>query len=240
MKAKSESEVALSCRTLWYPMDCSLPGSSIHGIFQARVLEWGAISFSIPHTLYCNGNIAYKNRFKSIFIVHTHVPHCTLSLSCARLFVIPWTVAHQAPLSMGILQARILEWVSVTSSRGSPPTQRLNPGLPHCRQILYHLSHQGSPWILEWRAYPFSRGSLTRFFCIAGRFFYQLSYQGNPKSILACLFIYFWLFWVFAIALRLSLVAMRGNYSLFIVLGLLIVVACLAVQHGLRSCGSGA
>ena len=59
--------------------------------------------------------------------------------------------------------------------------------------------------------------------------FYQLSYQGNPKSILACLFIYFWLFWVFAIALRLSLAAVRGNYSLFTVLGLLIVVACLVV-----------
>ena len=47
MKVKSESEVAQSCRTLSDPMDCSLPGSSIHGIFQARVLEWGAIAFSV-------------------------------------------------------------------------------------------------------------------------------------------------------------------------------------------------
>ena len=46
MKVKSESEVAQSCPTLHDPMDCSLPGSSIHGIFQARVLEWGAIAFS--------------------------------------------------------------------------------------------------------------------------------------------------------------------------------------------------
>ena len=46
MKVKSESEVAQSCPTLSDPMDCSLPGSSIHGIFQARVLEWGAIAFS--------------------------------------------------------------------------------------------------------------------------------------------------------------------------------------------------
>ena len=46
MKVKSESEVAQSCPTLIDPMDCSLPGSSIHGIFQARVLEWGAIAFS--------------------------------------------------------------------------------------------------------------------------------------------------------------------------------------------------
>ena len=46
MKVKSESEVAQSCPTLSDPMDCSPPGSSVHGIFQARVLEWGAIAFS--------------------------------------------------------------------------------------------------------------------------------------------------------------------------------------------------
>ena len=56
------------------------------------------------------------------------------------------------------------------------PTQGSNPGLPHCRQILYHLSHQGSPRILEWVAYPFSRGSsqprsLTRVSCIGDGFF---------------------------------------------------------------------
>ena len=47
MKVKSESEVTQSCLTLGDPMDCNLPGSSIHGIFQARVLEWGAIAFSV-------------------------------------------------------------------------------------------------------------------------------------------------------------------------------------------------
>ena len=46
MKVKSESEVAQLCPTLSDPMDCSLPGSSVHGIFQARVLEWGTIAFS--------------------------------------------------------------------------------------------------------------------------------------------------------------------------------------------------
>ena len=46
MKVKSENEVVQLCPTLHDPMDCSLPGSSIHGIFQARVLEWGAIAFS--------------------------------------------------------------------------------------------------------------------------------------------------------------------------------------------------
>ena len=46
MKVKSESEVAQSCSTCSDPMDCSLPGSSAHGVFQARVLEWVAIAFS--------------------------------------------------------------------------------------------------------------------------------------------------------------------------------------------------
>ena len=55
VKGKSESEVTQSCPTLSDPMDCSLPGSAIHGIFQARVLEWGAIAFSksvvMPHPI---------------------------------------------------------------------------------------------------------------------------------------------------------------------------------------------
>ena len=79
-----ESEVAQLGPTLCDPMDCSLPGFSIHGIFQARVPEWVAISFS----------------------------------------------------------------------RASSPTQGSNPGLPHCRQMLYPLSHQGSPG---------STGSTTHF-----------------------------------------------------------------------------
>ena len=53
MKVKSESEVAQSCPTLSNPMDCSLPGSSVHGIFQARVLEWGAIAIT-PQILIFN------------------------------------------------------------------------------------------------------------------------------------------------------------------------------------------
>ena len=52
MKVKTESEVAQSCLTPSDPMDCSLPGSSIHGIFQARVLEWDAIAFSVSSPSY--------------------------------------------------------------------------------------------------------------------------------------------------------------------------------------------
>ena len=59
MKVNSESEVAQSCPTLSDPMDCSLPGSSIHGILQARVLEWGAIAFS--EITYKVGHISIKS-----------------------------------------------------------------------------------------------------------------------------------------------------------------------------------
>ena len=85
----------------------------------------------------------------------------------------PLTAAGQAPLSMGVLQVRILEWIAMPSSRGIFPTQGLNPGLPHCKQILYHL-RQGSLRILERIAYSFSRGTSqprnrSRVSCIAGR-----------------------------------------------------------------------
>ena len=80
MKVKSESEVAQSCPTLSDPMDCSLSGSSIHGIFQARVLEWGAIAFSGPQGLY---------QFNSV-----------QSLSHVRLFAAPRIAARQVSLSI--------------------------------------------------------------------------------------------------------------------------------------------
>jgi len=57
MKVKSESEVAQWCLTPINPMDCSLPGSSVHGIFQVRVLEWGAIAFSGAHAKFGKKNI---------------------------------------------------------------------------------------------------------------------------------------------------------------------------------------
>ena len=62
MKVKSESEVTQSCPTLSDPMDCSPPGSSIHGILQARVLEWGAIAFGRDQML----KIPKGSRFSSI------------------------------------------------------------------------------------------------------------------------------------------------------------------------------
>ena len=65
MKVKSESEVAQSCPTLSDPMDCSLPGYSVHGIFQARVLEWGAIAFSVLNCYFYFIIDHFTNHFQS-------------------------------------------------------------------------------------------------------------------------------------------------------------------------------
>ena len=71
--------------------------------------------------------------------------------------------------------------------QGNVPTQGLNPGLLHCRQILYQMSHKGSARILEWVAYPFSRGSSwlrnwTRVSCITGGFFTNWAIREAPPN----------------------------------------------------------
>ena len=111
-----------SSPTLCGPTDGSPPGSAVPGIRQAGTLEWGAISFSS----------AWKWKVK------VNVTH-----SCPTLCDPTDYTAH------GILQARILHWVAFPFSRGSSQ-QGSNPGLLHCRQILYQLNQQGSPRILEW------------------------------------------------------------------------------------------
>ena len=100
MKVKSESEVAQLCPTLCDPMDCSLPGSSVHGIFQARVLEWGAISFSklFPNT--CFSHIKLYVCIKLVLnINHTSIfwglpwwlRWWRICLQCWRPRFDPWT-----------------------------------------------------------------------------------------------------------------------------------------------------
>ena len=105
--------------------------------------------------------------------------------SRVRLCAIPWTVTHQAPLSLGILQTRILEWAAMLSSKEIFPTQGSNPGLLYCRQIVYFLNHQGSPRMLEWVAYSFSRGTCppsnqTGVSCFAGGFLTSWATREHP------------------------------------------------------------
>ena len=126
MKVKSESEVAQLCPTLSDPMDCSLPGSSVHGIFQARVLEWGAIAFSekIYAGITKTGHLHFHSSFPAtgtgIVLPKGRAPEWDTSRNrhkglssesgtgggCCSHSVVsdsttPWTGACQAPLSMG-------------------------------------------------------------------------------------------------------------------------------------------
>ena len=94
MKVKNESEVAQSCPTLSDPMDCSLPGSSVHGIFQAGVLEWGAIAFSVV------GGAAAAAK----------------SLQLCLTLCDPIDGSPPGSPVPGILQARTLEWVAISFS----------------------------------------------------------------------------------------------------------------------------
>ena len=95
MKVKSESEVAQSCPTLCDPMDYSLPGSSVHGIFQARVLEWVAIAFSLKR---CSAAAAAK------------------SLQSCPTLCDPIDSSSPGSPIPGIFQARTLEWVAISFS----------------------------------------------------------------------------------------------------------------------------
>ena len=83
MKVKSESEVAQSCPTLPDPIDCSLPGSSVHGIFQARVLEWGAIAFSekVAWPL-ANFMLIFAELSHSVRVLEGPLGRCFLEAEC--------------------------------------------------------------------------------------------------------------------------------------------------------------
>ena len=90
MKVKSESEVAQSCLTLCDPIDCSLPGSSVHGIFQARVLEWGAIAFCIATYQVTSNNMVLSCMFQYFITQQIHIKclltarHCSAILRTAK------------------------------------------------------------------------------------------------------------------------------------------------------------
>ena len=99
-----ESEVPQSCLTLCDPMDCSPPGSSVHGILQARILEWVAISFSRGSSQARDRTQVSRiagRRFNLWATREAQKKVKVKSLSRVQLFVTPWIAAHQAPLSMG-------------------------------------------------------------------------------------------------------------------------------------------
>ena len=102
MKVKSESEVTESCPTLSDPVDCSLPGSSVHGIFQARVLEW--VPLPSPHSVYTTPRMNLAAAAKSL----QSCPTLCDPMDCS----LPGSSVH------GIFQARVLEWGAIAFSEG--------------------------------------------------------------------------------------------------------------------------
>ena len=86
MKVKSQSEVAQSCPSLRDPMDCSRPGSSLHGIFQASVLEWGAIAFS-EEKLKLLKFICRQINIDKVYFLTSHTSHSILYFSFIYLFL---------------------------------------------------------------------------------------------------------------------------------------------------------
>ena len=129
MKVKSKSEVVQSCLTLRDPMDWSLPGSSVHGIFQARVLEWVAIAFS---NMLSRLVITFVPRSKHLLIYWLQSilkPKCSVSVVLSHsvmswVFAAQWTVACQVPLSMGFFRQEC--WGGLPFS---PPGHLPDPGI---------------------------------------------------------------------------------------------------------------
>ena len=121
--------VAQSCTTLCNPMDCSPPGSSIHG-----------------------GSLGKNNGVGCCDLLQVRLPKPGIEPRSPTLQAdsLP-SEPPGKPKDTGVDSLFLLQ--------GIFPTQGLNPGLLHCRQILYQLSHKGSPRILEWVAYPFSSRS---------------------------------------------------------------------------------
>ena len=133
---------AQSCPTLGDLMDSSLPGSSVYGIFQARILEWIGIPFSILNITFANnpgGFIEYLSMFPALCAVLCLVAQLYPILCDSMDYSLPGSSVHgDSPGNNTGVGYHALP-------QGIFPTQGLNAGLPQRRQIVYCLSHQGSP-----------------------------------------------------------------------------------------------
>ena len=131
----------VSLSELWeMVMDRETWCAVIHGVAKSRtrLSDWTELKWTDPHT-----------HWSPIIIISGCIMCCASSLSCVWLFVTPWTIACQASLSMGNFPGKNPRVGCHALLQGTLPTQESNPGLPHCRQTLYHLSHQGSPMLLS-------------------------------------------------------------------------------------------
>ena len=176
----------LSRVCLCIPMDCRLQGSSVHGIFQARIPEQIAISYSWGSSQQRIEPMSPVSPalVGGFIITSTTCISCACLAACVQHFATLWTASLQAPLSMGILQARILEWVAMPSSRGSsqpgvetrsPTVQEdslssQTPGKPKNTGV-------GSLSLLQG---IFPTQELNQGLLHCRRILYQLIYEGSP------------------------------------------------------------
>ena len=180
------SLVTKLCSTLADPMDCSLPGSSVHGILQARILEWIAISFSrgssqprswtqvscIVGRFFTNWHTREAQQPKEAFENFCLTDYGGLVTKSCLTLETPWTVAYQARLSMGFSKQKY--WTGLPfPSPGDFPDPGIKPqapGLLDCRQILYWLSYEGSPM-----DYTSKNGQIGTLFHFAGHMVWIVS-----------------------------------------------------------------
>ena len=132
---------------------------------EEKLLNW--LNLCVSETRFLQAITVYFMFICSIWIIDSLWPHGLYS---------PWNSPGQ---NTGVGSLSLLQ--------GIFPTQGSNPGLPHCRWLLYQLSHKRSPGILEWVAYPFSRGSSwsrnrTGVSCIVGRFFTNWAMREDPNN----------------------------------------------------------
>ena len=156
---ESESEVAQSCPTLCDPMDSSPPGSSLHGILQARILEWVAIPFSRGSSQPRDRTWVSHIAGRRFIIWATREAHHLAkkvkvkSLSRVRLFATPWTLAYQAPPSMGFSKQEYWSGLLLSYYIYKQKTNRkpLSPVLfsePTCLWMLSPLALFSQVWVL--------------------------------------------------------------------------------------------
>ena len=183
--------VAQSCPTLCSPLDCRTRGPSPFIINSLSPLKLTSIESVMPssHLILCRPLLLLPPILPSIRV-------WVYVLSRVQLFPIPWTVAHQAPLYIKILQARILEWVAMPSSRDLP-----NPGTEPSSPTLQAVS-----LLTESPRKPQNTG-MGRLSLLQGIFptqelnwdllhcrcvLYQLSYQGSPVFFIATVILKLW------------------------------------------------
>ena len=184
-------------------MGCCPPGSSVHGIFQTRILEWLALPYSRGSfwpkdltliTCITGGFFTHWAIGKPIYMfvcIYVCVCVCVCVKEKVKVKVMSdslqphglYSSCNSAGQNTGVGSHSLLQ--------GIFPTQGSNPGIPHCRWILYQLSHQRSPRILAWVPCPFFRGSSwprnwTGVSCIAGGFFTNWATREAHVCVCVC------------------------------------------------------